>query len=217
MQISAKSGLAAPTGPAPCMVVGVTQSGQAKGLVLAAGNRHPRSVRPVGMARNCPGPPGLLTGRQCMEIYAAARDLPAIDPQILDLAERFRLTPFLDQFVDTYSLGTRQKLSALLALLGSPALIVLDEAFNGLDPASSLVLKQHLQERIASGRCAVLLATHALDTVLNYSSRAALLLDGGLARTWNRVELDWMRTGEPGALEVALAEAADAPPASQLP
>jgi ABC-2 type transport system ATP-binding protein len=143
-----------------------------------------------------------------MEIYAAARDLPAIDPEILDLAGRFRLSPFLDQFVDTYSLGTRQKLSALLALLGSPALIVLDEAFNGLDPASSLVLKQHLQERITSGRCAVLLATHALDTVLNYSSRAALLLDGGLARTWNRVELDGMRTGDPGALEVALAEAA---------
>jgi ABC-2 type transport system ATP-binding protein len=182
---------------------GTVQIGGAS-LLLA-----PRDAkRLLGFAHAPERLPGLLTGRQCMEIYAAARDLPAIDPEILDLAERFRLSPFLDQFVDTYSLGTRQKLSALLALLGSPALIVLDEAFNGLDPASSLVLKQHLQERIANGRCAVLLATHALDTVLNYSSRAALLLDGGLARTWNRVELDWMRTGDPGALEVALAEAA---------
>jgi ABC-type branched-subunit amino acid transport system ATPase component len=55
---------------------------------------------------------------------------------------------------------------------------------------------------------AVLLATHALDTVLNYSSRAALLLDGRLTRTWDRVELDAMRTGNAAALEVALAEAA---------
>jgi ABC-2 type transport system ATP-binding protein len=181
---------------------------QIGGLSLALAPRDAKRL--LGYAHAPERLPGLLTGQQCLEIYAAARDLPAIDSEVLDLAERFRLSPFLDQFVDTYSLGTRQKLSALLALLGSPSLIVLDEAFNGLDPASSLVLKHHLLERIGSGRCAVLLATHALDTVLNYSSRAALLLDGGLARTWNRVELDRMRTGNSGALEVALAEAATA-------
>jgi ABC-2 type transport system ATP-binding protein len=152
--------------------------------------------------------PGLLTGLQCLQIYAAARELPVIEPEVLSLAEDLRLSPFLDQFVDTYSLGTRQKLSVLLAHVGSPPLIVLDEALNGLDPATSLVLKHHLRERVASGRCAVLLATHALDTVVNYSSRAALLLHGALARTWDRVELDSMRTGNPQALEAALAEAA---------
>lgn len=54
----------------------------------------------------------------------------------MDLAEQFRPTPLLGQLVNTYSLGTRQKLSVLLALMGEPALVVLDEAFNGLDPRS---------------------------------------------------------------------------------
>jgi ABC-2 type transport system ATP-binding protein len=166
--------------------------------------------RLLGYAHPPESLPGLLTGQQCLEIYAAARDLPAVDLQVLNLAEDLRLTPFLDQFVDTYSLGTRQKLSVLLAHVGSPPLMVLDEAFNGLDPATSLVLKRHLRDRVESGSCAVVLATHALDTVLNYSSRAALLLNGALGKTWNRIELDSIRAANAGALEVALAEAASA-------
>jgi ABC-2 type transport system ATP-binding protein len=67
--------------------------------------------------------PGLLTGRQCLEVYAAAKELPRIDEDVLTLAEEFRYTPMLDLFVDTYSLGTRQKLAVLLALLGEPEIV----------------------------------------------------------------------------------------------
>src|SRR5262245_40858051 len=67
--------------------------------------------------------PGLLTGRQCLEVYAIAKELDSIDADVLMLAEELRFTPFMDEFVDTYSLGTRQKLCVLLALLGNPQLI----------------------------------------------------------------------------------------------
>lgn len=85
---------------------------------------------------------------------------------------------------------------------------MLDEGFNGLDPASALVLRRELQRRLAERRCALLLATHALDSVLRHATRAGLLLDGALTRSWEPQELDALRTGDPGALEVALAEAA---------
>ncbi len=78
--------------------------------------------------------PGLLTGRQCLEVYANAKGLERIDPDVLELGEALKFSAYLDRFVDTYSLGTRQKLCVLLALLGEPTLVVLDEAFNGLDP-----------------------------------------------------------------------------------
>ncbi|MDE2261905.1 MAG: ABC transporter ATP-binding protein [Gammaproteobacteria bacterium] len=152
--------------------------------------------------------PTLLTGRQCLEVYAAAKSLAAIDAEVLELAEQFAFTDMLDRFVGSYSLGTRQKLAVLLALLGEPALVVLDEAFNGLDPASALVLKKHLRARVSAGRCGVLLATHALDVVERYSDRAALLLDGRIARQWSTEELAALRAMPGEGLEAALAAAA---------
>ena len=152
--------------------------------------------------------PGLLTGRQCLEIYAAAKGLSSISADVLQLAERFQYVPMLDRFVDAYSLGTRQKLAVLLALLGDPQLVVLDEAFNGLDPASALALKHFLRERVLQGKCSVLLATHALDIVERYADRAALLLNGRIAHEWRKDELAAMRAKSEEGFEAALAAVA---------
>ena len=154
--------------------------------------------------------PALLTGRQCLEIYAAARQLDEISADLIALARDLKLAPLLDHYVETYSLGTRQKLSVLLALVGAPALIVLDEAFNGLDPASSLTLKRFLQSRVRSQQCSVLLATHALDIVLQYSTRAALLLEGKLAKHWDLAALAALRQSGLQSLEEDLATDAGA-------
>jgi len=152
--------------------------------------------------------PALLTGRQCLEVYAAAKGLAAIGADVLDLAERFQYIPMLDRFVGAYSLGTRQKLAVLLALLGEPQLLVLDEAFNGLDPASALALKHYLRDRVAAGKCSVLLATHALDIVERYADRAALLLHGRIAHEWRKDELAVMREKSEEGFEAALAAVA---------
>lgn len=152
--------------------------------------------------------PGLLTGRQCLEIYAAAKGLASISADVLQLAERFQYMPMLDRFVDAYSLGTRQKLAVLLAMLGDPELVVLDEAFNGLDPASALALKHFLRDRVTQGKCSVLLATHALDIVERYADRAALLLNGRIAHEWRKDELAAMRANSEEGFEAALAAVA---------
>ena len=137
--------------------------------------------------------PGLLTGRQCLEVYANAKGLERIDQDVIELGDALRFSAYLDRFVDTYSLGTRQKLCVLLALLGEPTLVVLDEAFNGLDPASALIVKRHLQERLAANRCSVLLATHSLDIVEHYADKAALLLDGRIVKEWSDSEIAAVR------------------------
>lgn len=156
--------------------------------------------------------PGLLTGRQCLEVYAAAKGLSSISAEVLRLAERFQYMTMLDRFVAAYSLGTRQKLAVLLALLGDPELVVLDEAFNGLDPASALALKHYLRERVSGGKCSVLLATHALDIVERYADRAALLLNGRIAHEWRKDELAAMRAKSEEGFEAALAAVAEGAP-----
>ncbi|MGH8142108.1 MAG: ABC transporter ATP-binding protein [Steroidobacteraceae bacterium] len=153
--------------------------------------------------------PQLLTGRQCLEVYAAAKQVHTLDAQLMALAQSFGFISMLDRFVDTYSTGTRQKLAVLLALVGEPRLIVLDEAFNGLDPASSLALKRDLRARVEAGRASVLLATHGLDVVERYADRAALLLSGRLVHEWPRAQIAALRE-TPQGLEGAMAAAASA-------
>jgi ABC-2 type transport system ATP-binding protein len=109
------------------------------------------------------------------------------------LAEELKFLPYMESFVDTLSLGTRQKLAVLLSLMGDPKLIVFDEAFNGLDPASSLALKRHLRWRLKDRGASLVLATHALDIVEHYADHAALLLDGALTREWAKSEIEEMR------------------------
>jgi ABC-2 type transport system ATP-binding protein len=94
----------------------------------------------------------------------------------------------------------------LLGLLGDPDLIVLDEAFNGLDPRSSLTLKHHLRQRLSSERCGVLLATHSLDIVEHHADAAALMLDGVVAKRWAVNELERLKLSGEHTLERALAE-----------
>ena len=96
--------------------------------------------------------------------------------------------------------------AVLLALVGDPKLIVLDEAFNGLDPASALVLKRHLRTRIERRGGALLLATHSLDIVEHYADRAAVLIDGKLKHEWPKDELQRLRENG-NNFEAALAQA----------
>src|SRR5215831_11966674 len=113
----------------------------------STGRQRTDALRHLGFASPPDKLPALLTGRQCLEVYAAAKQLERVDDEVLQLANELRFERFLDQYVNAYSLGTRQKLSVLLAFLGRPSLLVLDEVFNGLDPTSSLTLKRHIRAR----------------------------------------------------------------------
>ncbi len=209
-----------------CAVLGPNGSGKSTLLYSVAGLLRPRSgqielsgvslqsapaaaKRTLGFACAPERLPDLLTGRQCLQVYAAAKGLREIDGEVLELGGALSVAGQLDAFVDTYSLGTRQKLAVLLALIGAPRLIVLDEAFNGLDPASAGILKRHLRRLVDERRAAVLLATHALDIVERYADRIALLLAGRIVREWSAPELAARRSGGESLEDLLAAAATD--------
>lgn len=148
--------------------------------------------------------PPLLTARECLAVQAAAKSLPAIGDEVLALADALRIAPWLDDPVALMSYGTRQKLGLLVALLGDPPLLLLDETFNGLDPDSGLRLKRHLRACVDTGRCGVVLATHALDIAEHWADRVVLLHEGRLVHEWTRGDLAQLRAAD-GGLEAALA------------
>jgi ABC-2 type transport system ATP-binding protein len=147
--------------------------------------------------------PPLLTGLQCVQLVADVRAQAASVPQSLALSEALGLTPWLSRRVHEYSLGTRQKLAIVLALIGKPPLLVLDEVLNGLDPLAAYALKQELRTRVDHGAC-VLLATHGLEVAERFLDRALLLLDGRIAADWNADALAAFRADPDGGLEHAV-------------
>lgn len=161
--------------------------------------------RALGMAVEPERLPRLLSGRQCLQLLARLRGVETALGASEALAERLQLAAWLDRPVHTYSLGTRQKLAIVLALLGDPPLIVLDEVLNGLDPLAAWEFKHALRERADAG-AAVVLATHGLDVAERLLDRAVLLLDGRIAADWGRRQLDEFRADPAGGLEHAVAE-----------
>jgi ABC-2 type transport system ATP-binding protein len=175
------------------------------GYDLANAPRHAKAA--FGLAVDSPRLPALLTGRECLALFAGARGLPAIPPATFALGETLALTSVLDRRIASYSLGMRQKLGILLGLIGEPPLLLLDEPFNGLDPRSALAFKTHLVSLVARGDTSLLLATHSLDIAERHATRVVLLMDGSVRRSWDADELATMREHPQRSLEKEMAEA----------
>jgi ABC-2 type transport system ATP-binding protein len=79
--------------------------------------------------------------------------------------------------VKTYSLGMKQRLGIAAALLKDPAVLVLDEPANGLDPAGIVEVRELLRSLGAEGRT-VFVSSHILSEVQQTADRVAILARG---------------------------------------
>jgi ABC-2 type transport system ATP-binding protein len=148
--------------------------------------------------------PAALRGRQCIELVAQTRSGSARDvAEALEMADALGLSPWLERETGEYSLGTRQKLAVVLALIGRPPLLLLDEVLNGLDPLAAFGLKETLRKRADAG-AAILLATHGLEVAERFLDRAVLLLDGTIVADWDCDALRQLRGAGGGGLEAAV-------------
>jgi ABC-2 type transport system ATP-binding protein len=117
-----------------------------------------------------------LTGRENLQVHAAARDKSAhgrIDASL----QRVGLGRRGDDKVGGYSLGMRQRLGVARCLLCDPELLILDEPVNGLDPAGILEFRNLIRDLVSEGRT-VLLSSHLLDEVEKTCDVAAIVDKG---------------------------------------
>ena len=78
-----------------------------------------------------------------------------------------------------YSLGMRQRLGLASALLGDPAVLILDEPANGLDPAGIAWLRDLLRKEAKDGR-AILVSSHVLSEVARTVDQVVIVNEGEL-------------------------------------
>jgi ABC-2 type transport system ATP-binding protein len=103
------------------------------------------------------------TGREILTIAARTMGLPA--SRVPETLRRVSLTnQEADRRVRNYSLGMRQRLGIATALIGDPAVLVLDEPANGLDPAGIRWMRDLLREYADQGGT-VLLSSHLLHEI----------------------------------------------------
>jgi len=137
--------------------------------------------------------PDNLTGDEVLALLADLRggEVPHDDTlrALLGLSVETLARP-----VRTLSGGTRQKLSAMVALRHDPPILILDEPTAGLDPLTSSHLKELVRHRAASG-AAVLLTSHVMAEVEELADVLVYLVEG---RVRFRGSLDELRlkTGE---------------------
>jgi ABC-2 type transport system ATP-binding protein len=148
-----------------------------------------------------------LSGRRNLKLLALAGPPPG--PGSVDRAlDRTGLAGVADRKVKGYSQGMRQRLGLAAALMRRPALLLLDEPANGMDPAGIREFRALLRS-LADDGTTVFLSSHLLGEVEQVCDEIAVLRSGRLIRQGRVAELAgaWSRvrvTVPPGRHEAAL-------------
>jgi len=111
-------------------------------------------------------------------------------------------------FIDHCSYGMRKKTALALALLHNPAVLFLDEPFEGIDPVTAKTIRDLLL-RLAQGGMAIFLTSHMLSIVERLASRIVMIRHGRVVWNSGADEL-------PKPLEELYFELVEAPEAQEL-
>ena len=96
-----------------------------------------------------------------------------------ELIEKFGLKQIFDKSMRTLSGGTRQKVSAALAFLFNPDVLILDEPTAGLDPLSSEILKEKILKEKSKNKL-ILITSHILSDLDELTTHIMYLQEGKL-------------------------------------
>jgi ABC-type multidrug transport system ATPase subunit len=171
------------------MILGLTQP--TSGDITVFGEpltRASRSTLLLSIGSMIEAPPGYghLTGRENMRIVQHMLGLT--DAQGDRALATVRLSEHRDKLVRNYSLGMKQRLGIAMALARDPALLVLDEPTNGLDPAG-IEETRELIIALASRGITVMVSSHLLDEIDKMADVLGILSAGRLIFQGTRDDL----------------------------
>jgi ABC-2 type transport system ATP-binding protein len=162
------------------LLAGLTQAtgGAAtiNGIPVSASGAHRREL---GYLAQDPRFYGWMTGRETLRYVARFHGSdPGREAWISELLHRVGLADAADRRTSTYSGGMRQRLGIAQALIGRPAVILLDEPVSALDPIGRKDVLELMQA--LKGETTVFYSTHILDDVQRVSDHVAILDHGRL-------------------------------------
>jgi ABC-2 type transport system ATP-binding protein len=147
----------------------------------------PNPGRDVGVLLDATAQHAGRTGRECLTLAARTMGLPA--GRVTAMLRQVGLTDGeADRRVRHYSLGMRQRLGIAVALIGDPAVLILDEPANGLDPAGIRWMRDLLRGYADAGGT-VLLSSHLLHEIEVVADDLVVIGNGRIVARGTKEEL----------------------------
>ncbi len=160
-------------------LLGLVRPSQGRMTLMGADVQRdlPSVIARVGSIVEAPAMFPRFSGRRNLEILARihGEGETAIDAAL----ERVGLTDRAKDRVKTYSLGMKQRLAIAATLLRDPALLILDEPANGLDPAGIVEVRELVRSLGAEGRT-IFISSHILSEVQQTADHVAIVAKGKL-------------------------------------
>ena len=160
--------------------------GDTRVLVTGDGKREYLSVHTdLSRARTvmgyCPQFDGLqpnLTGREHLQFYAQVRGVPddLIADTVDSLLQKMSLVKYAERQAGTYSGGNKRKLSVAIALIGEPAVVLLDEPSTGMDPEARRFMWDVISAS-TKGRT-IVLTSHSMEECEALCNRIGIMVGG---------------------------------------
>ena len=148
--------------------------GSARILGMDAAKNRKQVFERVGVQlQNTQYQPNITVEEACIE-YASLYAAPADYPQLL---EQFGLGTLRKNFVSKLSGGERQKLSVVLALIGAPEIVFLDELTTGLDVVARREVWRTLKQLKEQG-LTIFLTTHYMEAAEALCDRVCIIRSG---------------------------------------
>ena len=104
------------------------------------------------------------------------KEVKQLDEELVGL---YGLEQMYDKRMGTLSGGTKQKVSAALAFMFNPAILILDEPTAGLDPISAEILKSKILKEKKKGKL-ILITSHIMSEIEEVADDVMCLVDGNL-------------------------------------
>lgn len=120
-----------------------------------------------------------LTPREFLEFTASIRKLDrnAVNSKLERLTSAFQLTQYFDTPIAALSMGNKQKVAIIGALMHEPRLLILDEPLIGLDARSSKILKELITFHAKKGG-AVIFSTHIMEVAEKLCTKVGIIHKG---------------------------------------
>ncbi|HSF97185.1 MAG TPA: ABC transporter ATP-binding protein [Ornithinibacter sp.] len=139
---------------------------------------------------------GYLTGRQFVRASAELHGLDDPGAATERALRTVEMTEPADRRVGTYSKGMRQRAKLASALVHDPAVLLLDEPFNGVDPRQRLHLMALLRQMGSDGRT-VLFSSHILEEVEQVARQIEVVVSGRHAASGDFGQIRRLMTDRP--------------------